>query len=167
VITIRSEVPEDGAAVETLLDFAFEPDRRRRPSYRLRDGITRVDELCFVAETEGRVIGVVRFWPIAIEGKPALLLGPIAVHPAFEGRGNGTRLIETGLAAARQAGFSVVVAIGAASYLGRFGFEPAAPKGFVFPQAVDPARFLILGLEPGALDRIGRRIERANAASAA
>jgi len=166
VLTIRSEAPEDAAAVESLLDIAFEPERRRRASYRLRDGIARIDPLCFVAEADGRVIGVIRFWPIGIEGTPALLLGPLAVHPAFEGRGCGTRLVERGLAAARQAGWRVVVAIGIEPYLGRFGFEPAAPKGFVFPEAVDPARFLVRALEPDALERIGRRIERASAARA-
>jgi predicted N-acetyltransferase YhbS len=161
MVSIRPEKPSDSRAIEPLLDLAFEPGRHSRPSYRLRDGVAKLDSLCFVAEEDGRLLGVVRFWPIEIGGTPALLLGPIAVHPERARQGIGTLLVRAGLNAAREAGWRVVVAIGALSYLGRFGFAPAAPCGLRFPAPVETARFLALELVPGGLDGVAGTIARA------
>jgi predicted N-acetyltransferase YhbS len=163
MVTIRQEKPPDSRSIEHLLDIAFEPARHGRPSYRLREGVARIESLCFVAESEGQVVGVVRFWPIQVDGRPALLLGPIAVHPDAARRGVGSLLVRTGLDAARVAGWRLVVAIGAQGYLGRFGFAPAAPRGLSFPVPVDEARFLVLELVAGALEGLSGRIERAAA----
>lgn len=165
--SIRLEKPSDARSIELLLDTAFEPTRQSRPSYRLREGVPRIDALCFVAESEGQVVGVVRFWPIEVGGAPALLLGPIAVHPDCARRGIGSRLVRKGLGAAKAAGWRVVIAIGAQAYLGRFGFVPAKPRGLVFPVPVDEARFLVLELVPGVLNGVGGRIERARTQAAA
>ncbi len=152
MITIRNEQLADSPAIETLLDTAFEPGRRGRPSYRLREGVAKRDDLCFVAEEGARLVGVVRFWPILVGGTPALLLGPIAVHPNHEGHGTGSRLVRAGLDAARAVGFRLVVAVGVIAYLGRFGFRPAKPLGLRFPVPVDETRFLVLEPAPGALE---------------
>lgn len=165
MIAIRNEQPSDSRAIEKLLDTAFEPGRRGRPSYRLREGVAKRDDLCFVADDGARLIGVVRFWPILVGGTPALLLGPIAVHPDHEGLGTGSRLVRAGLAAATAAGYRIVVAVGVIGYLGRFGFRPAGPLGLRFPVPVDESRFLVLELVPGALDGITGEIEPARAAS--
>jgi len=167
MVTIRPEQPSDTPAIERLLDTAFEPERHGRPSYRLREGVPRIDTLCFVAENDGRVIGVVRFWPIEVSGAPALLLGPIAVHPELARRGIGSRLVRKGLNAAKAAGWRVVVAVGVQAYLGRFGFVPAKPRGLRFPVPVDEARFLVLELVPGALSTAGGRIGPARPAAKA
>lgn len=161
MITIRNERPDDSGAIEQLLDIAFEPSRHGRPSYRLRDGVAKRDDLCFVAEEANHLIGVVRFWPILIGDHSALLLGPIAVHPAHKGQGIGGLLIGAGLAAARTAGFGIVVGVGVVGYLGRFGFQKASPLGLRFPVAVDDAHFLVLELVPGALDGVAGEIQPA------
>lgn len=166
MVTIRNEQPADSRAIEQLLDTAFEPERRGRPSYRLREGVAKRDELCFVAEDGARLVGVVRFWPILIGGAPALLLGPIAVHPDHEGRGIGSRLVRAGLEAAKAAGYRLVVAVGVISYLGRFGFRRASPLGLRFPVAVDDTRFLVLELTPGALEGVSGEIEPARGPAA-
>lgn len=167
MVTIRLEQPSDAPAIELLLDTAFEPARHGRPSYRLREGIGRIDALCFVAESEGKVVGVVRFWPIEVGGLPALLLGPIAVHPTLARRGIGSRLVRKGLSSAKASGWRIVVAVGAQAYLGRFGFVPAKPRGLRFPVPVDEARFLVLELVPGTLTGLSGRIERAKPAAKA
>lgn len=165
MITIRNEQPSDSPSIEQLLDTAFEPGRHGRPSYRLREGVAKREDLCFVALDGARLVGVVRFWPILVGGAPALLLGPIAVHPDHEGRGTGSRLVRAGLDAATAAGFRIVVAVGALTYLGRFGFRAARPLGLRFPVAVDDARFLVLELVPRALEGIAGDIKAAHPAA--
>jgi predicted N-acetyltransferase YhbS len=161
MVSIRNEQPADSHSIEQLLDLAFEPERHARPSYRLREGVPKLDALSFVAEEAGHVIGVIRFWPIQIGGTPAVLLGPIAVHPTHEGRGIGTRLVKAGLEAATEADYRIVVAIGTETYLGRFGFKRASPLGLRFPVAVDDSRFLVLELADGALENVSGRVTAA------
>ncbi len=155
MIEIVPQRSSDGPAVEALLDLAFGPYRKQRPSYRLRDGIAPLAGLSFVARDGGRLAGTLRFWPVTIGGEvPALLLGPIAVHGDHQGRGIGSALITRGLAEARALGHRIVAAIGDRGFLGRFGFLPARTAGLAMPMPVDEARFLALPLEPGALDGV-------------
>ena len=143
----------DGPAIEILLDAAFGAARHARPSYSLRDGIAPIAELCFVARQGSVLVGTIRYWPLAIPGaQAALLLGPIAVDAAHSNLGIGSRLIEHSLSAARARGHDAVAAIGAAGYLGRFGFRPALEFALEFPAAVAPDRFHALGLQPDALN---------------
>ena len=154
--SIRTERPQDGPQIETLLDRAFGMDRHTRPSYRLREGIEPVRSLCFVAEAEGRILGAIRHWPVRIgAAHDALLLGPIAVDPSCERQGIGRSLVQTGLERAAAAGHEAVVAVVAAdtpAFLGRFGFGAADRFGIALPGLDDPRRLLALPLAPGALD---------------
>lgn len=164
MITLRPEEPRDGPEIENLLDTAFEPERHARPSYRLRDGVPPLAALCLVACYEARIVGTIRFWPISIGAEGSgVLLGPIAVHPAQEGRGIGSSLIQRGLEAARQENIGIVLAVGAPAYLGRFGFLPAADFDIGMAGVTDPARFLAIELTPGALAEASGDVGRAHA----
>ncbi|MDD9990973.1 MAG: N-acetyltransferase [Rhodospirillales bacterium] len=158
---IRKERPQDGPEIESLLDRAFGADRHARPSYRLREGVEPVHSLCLVAEAEGRILGTIRHWPVRIGGAgPALLLGPIAVDPDHERRGIGGLLARTALDRAAAVGHTAVVAVGAQSYLGRFGFTSAAQYGISLAGLDDPGRLLVLALAPGALDGVEGAVAR-------
>ncbi len=158
---IRKERPQDGPEIESLLDRAFGADRHSRPSYRLREGIEPMYDLCLVAEAEGRILGTIRHWPVRIGTTgSALLLGPIAVDPPQEGRGIGGHLVRTALDQARAEGHGVVVAVGALGYLGRFGFTSAERYGITLPGLEDSGRLLALALIPGALDGVNGAITR-------
>ena len=164
---IRKERPQDGPEIESLLDRAFGADRHARPSYRLREGIEPVHSLCLVAEAEGRILGTIRHWPVRIgDAGPALLLGPIAVDPDHERRGIGGLLVRTALDRAAVAGHTTVVAVGAQSYLGRFGFTSAARYGITLPGLTDSRRLLALALASGALDGVEGAIARLSAEAA-
>ena len=81
------------------------------------------DGLSFVAVEDGRVIGTVRLWPVtAGAGRPALLLGPLAVDPDCRNRGIGAALMRRALRDARR-GHKAVLLVGDAPYYGRFGFS--------------------------------------------
>ena len=159
--SIRTEGPQDGPHIEALLDRAFGAGRHARPSYRLREGLQPVHDLCFVAEFEGRILGTIRHWPVRIGAtQAALLLGPIAVDPDHERRGIGGRLVRTALRQAAAEGHAIVVAVGALSYLGRFGFTSAARCGICLPHLDDSNRLLVLALAPGALDGVEGAVAR-------
>ena len=73
---------------------ASAPTARRKTSYRFRDGVPPLAELCFVAEDEdGELVGAVRYWPVMAGRQPALLLGPLAIAPARQARGIGRALV--------------------------------------------------------------------------
>src|SRR5690349_19315939 len=95
---IRPERPEDAPLVEALNESAFGPGRFAKSAYRLREGVSQVDELAFVAVEEGKLRGSVRFWPVMIGSQAALMLGPLAVETDQRGRGIGVALMERGLA---------------------------------------------------------------------
>jgi predicted N-acetyltransferase YhbS len=150
MITIRPEQPADVAAREALLDVAYGPVRFTKPSQRLRG--RREPALSFVALAERRVIGTVRLWPVSAGGRPALLLGPLAVHPDCRRRGIGAALMRRSIRAAREAGHATVLLIGDAPYYGRFGFTAAKTAALAMPRAYEPERLLALELAAGALD---------------
>lgn len=151
-IRIEPEHPHDVASILGLAATAHGPGRFARTAYRIREGTSPVAELSLVAKDAGGLVGSVRFTRVAIGGEEgALLLGPLAVHPDYAGRGYGRALIETGLRRAREAEFRLVILVGDLAYYQRVGFSPVPPGQIVLPGPVDPARLLAAELVPGAL----------------
>jgi len=54
--TIRSERPEDAPLVDALNQAAFGPGRFAKSAYRLREGVSQVGELSFVAVEDGKFL---------------------------------------------------------------------------------------------------------------
>jgi predicted N-acetyltransferase YhbS len=146
---LRPETPADYWEVEALYDTCFAPGREALSSYRLRDGIVPVAGLSHVArDGEGILAGAIRYWPVRILRQPALLLGPVAVHPTRQGEGLGRALIEESLAAAAPLGWDRVMLVGDAPYYNRFGFTRL--EGVIMPPPTNPDRVLGRALHPGA-----------------
>jgi predicted N-acetyltransferase YhbS len=94
----------------------------------------------------------VRLAPIRIGAmNGALMLGPLAVAPAYEGQGYGRQLIAECLEHARRDGIRLVLLVGDEPYYGRLGFVPVPLGQIRLPGPVDPARLLAAELVPGAL----------------
>ena len=126
MIKIFLELPEDMFEVEELFDLTFGPGRNTLGSYRFRDGVSPISELCFVMRDEFNVlVGAIRFWPIlvGIKRSPGLLLGPLGVHPTKQGEGLGEILIRTSLKKARSLGWLWVILVGDIDYYKRFSFS--------------------------------------------
>ncbi|MGR3468881.1 MAG: GNAT family N-acetyltransferase [Shimia sp.] len=147
------ERPEDWWEVEALFDLCFAPGREALSSYRLRDGVPPLAELCLVArDADGILAGAVRHWPVRIGDHRALLLGPIAVHPTRQGEGLGRQLMDAALGVARENGHPRILLVGDAPYYGRFGFQRL--PGIEMPPPTNPARVLGYAVAPGAWDGI-------------
>ena len=144
-LSILTERPEDAGAIERLHERAFGPGRFARTAFRLREGAGATPELCFISLVGTLLVGSIRLSPLAIGTEKALLLGPLAVDPAFEGRGIGAALIARSLERARGDGHRLVLLVGDESYYARFGFK-RAPPGLDLPAPVDPGRLLLANL---------------------
>jgi predicted N-acetyltransferase YhbS len=177
MVTIRLERSTDSAAREALLDRAYGDTRFAKASERLREGRLPADGLSFAAVEAGRLVGTLRLWHVSAgPGRPALLLGPLAVAREHQRRGIGTKLMQRVLREARRLGHRALLLVGDASYYGRFGFIAAKSGALRLPGSYEQARLLALELIPGALDgakglvrptgarmpaSVGRTIERA------
>jgi predicted N-acetyltransferase YhbS len=157
--TIDAETAGDVVARETLLDRAMGADRRLKSSERIRHNRLPAEGLALVARDEqGHVIGTVRLWNIeagiSADGQPidALLLGPLAVDSAHEGKGIGGALMRAAITEAAQRGHGAVLLVGDAAYYERFGFFNDKTRHLVMPGYCDRARFLALELKAGWME---------------
>lgn len=159
MIEIDQETADDWWEVEGLYDLCFAPGREALSSYRLRDGIPPVADLCLVArDSDGSLAGAIRHWPVRVGGKWALLLGPVAVHPTHQGEGLGALLIYRSVEIARADRWSRVMLVGDAPYYGRFGFTKL--QGVIMPPPTNPDRVLGLELRDGAWEGVAGVVTR-------
>ena len=149
---LAQETTEDWWEIEALYDLCFAPGREALSSYRLREGVAPVADLCLVAREDGIVAGAIRYWPVRVGEARALLLGPVSVHPTHQGEGLGGWLIRESVERARALGWARVMLVGDAPYYGRFGF--ARLEGVEMPPPTNPARVLGLALAPGAWEGV-------------
>ena len=147
MIHFTDERTADICAREALLDRAMGKARVLKPSERLRRGRVSAAGLALAAHEHGRLVGTVRLWNVDAGGKPALLLGPLAVDPTAQGEGIGSGLMQFALARATDLGHGSVILVGDPEYYARFGFTAALTDGLVMPAPVVRRRFL--GLELG------------------
>ena len=157
MLRLTEESAEDWWEVEALYDLCFAPGREALSSYRLRDGVPPVPELCLVARDEAGIVGgAIRFWPVRVGEHDALLLGPVAVHPTRQGEGLGGFLIRESLAKAAELGWARVMLVGDEPYYSRFGF--ARLDGVEMPPPTNPDRVLGQALVEGAWDGVRGRV---------
>ena len=156
----------DPALIEALLDRAFEPERRQRTAYKLREGTEWLQGLSFAAiDGEEQLVGTIQCWPLALtdaakDGRvkrhPLIMVGPVAVDPGGPGRGFGQALMTAALGALSPEAPLPQVMIGDADYYGRFwGFSAAPTQSWQLPGPHDPARLLVRADNPAVLPKAG------------
>ena len=150
-LVIRPERPSDAESIDRLHERAFGPGRYARTAFRLREGAGHLMDLSFTALVGTLLVGSIRMTPVCAGSSPALMLGPLTVEPAFEGRGIGAALLRRSIDAARAGGHGLVLLVGDEPYYGRFGFKRVPPRQLELPGPVDPGRVLALELAENAL----------------
>lgn len=152
---IVAESAADVTAREALLDAAMGPRRKTKSSEKLRRGRRPSEGLAFVArDASGAVTGTVRLWDVRLGegGRPALLLGPLAVDPSLKGAGIGSALMRHAIAEAARLGHAAILLVGDEPYYGRFGFSAGRTGALAMPGPYERHRLLALELVDGALD---------------
>jgi putative acetyltransferase len=166
-VGLRPEAPEDAPAVREVHRLAF----GRPAEADIVDAIRAADAavLSMVAvvgeESEdagdrlaepGFVAGHVLYTRVTVcceDGEEVSLVGlaPVAVLPAYQGRGIGTMLIEASLEELRAVDYPAVVVVGHPGYYPRFGFLPGSRWGLRWENDVPDDTFMAVELSPGAL----------------
>ncbi|MDE2301078.1 MAG: N-acetyltransferase [Sphingomonadales bacterium] len=152
----------DPALVEALLDRAFEPARRQRTAYRLREGLDPLPALSFAAlDDEDQLVGTIQCWPVALTDPagrrhPLIMVGPVAVLPERQGEGFGKALMTASIAALDPRAPLPQVMIGDPDYYGRFwGFSAEPTGGWTLPGPFEKHRLLVRCANRAVLAREG------------
>lgn len=152
-VRIRPEQPADAGAIRDLTRAAFAgASHTCGYEWRIPDLLREAGALTvsLVADGEGTLIGHVALSPVQVDGREVGLvgLGPIAVQPAWQRQGIGSRLVRAALDRLRERGATGCVLVGDPRFYGRFGF--VADPALVLPGV--PPEYL-LSLRPAA-DRV-------------
>ena len=148
-LVIRPETPADCATIARLTAAAFRhaPHSSHTEQF-IVDALRRAGQLSvsLVAQNGDEIVGHVAVSPVSISSGATgwYGLGPISVLPARQGRGIGSRLMESALAELRRLGAAGCVVLGDPAYYRRFGF--AARPALVLP-GVPPEYFQAMSFE--------------------
>ena len=85
-------------------------------------------------------------------------MGPIAVHPTFQGEGLGSYLINYTIKESEKYGWERAVLIGDIEYYKSFGFFQQNHNKIDFPSPTDPERILLLEIKNNSFDRIKGKV---------
>lgn len=164
---IRLERKDEHRAVENLVREAFW--NVYRPGCfehfvlnQLRDDPAFVQELDFVMEKDGELIGQNMFMRAVIKADdgrdiPIFTMGPICITPEFKRRGYGKKLLDFSLEKAAEMGAGAVCFEGNIDFYGKSGFVCASEFGIRYhgvPEGEDALFFLCKELKSGYLDGI-------------
>jgi putative acetyltransferase len=105
--------------------------------------------LSLVAIVDGSVVGHIAFSRLAVDTADgpvgAVALAPVGVHPDYQDRGIGSRLIRTGIEMLSEQEEQVVLVVGNPSFYERFGFTSSAGKRYPGRQSGPHFMALVLG----------------------
>ena len=164
---IRLEEEKDYKEVECLVRKAFWNVYRPGCSehfviHQLRRDPAFINELDFVMEQGGRIIGQNMFMKTVIDSddktiKDVLTMGPICIDPEIQREGYGKALLDYSLNKAAELGFGAVLFEGNIDFYGKSGFDFASKFGIRYhdlPEDADSSFFLCKELICGYLDGV-------------
>ena len=165
--TIRLENKSDYRNVEDLIRESFWNVYRPGCSehyviHVLRNDSAFIEELDFVMELDGRLIGQNMFMKTIINADdgtvvPVLTMGPICITPELKRKGYGKALLDYSLERAEALGYGAVLFEGNIGFYGKSGFDYASNFGIRYhdlPEDQDASFFLCKELKKGYLDGI-------------
>ena len=151
-MNIREEQPDDVAQIRRVNLAAFETNTEADLVDALRRDAAPIISL--VAEEDGNIVGHIMFSPAMLVADPRVSLmglAPMAVIPARQRAGIGSRLVVEGIERCTRAHVKAVVVLGHAQYYPRFGFVPASELSLGCEYDVPANVFLVRELQDGAL----------------
>ncbi len=153
-IVVRPMLPAEFDTVRALSIDAFDGDPQIGPLLDLlRASWCWEDELSFVAERAGEIVGHVLYSHAFLDAPgrlvDVLLLSPIGVRPDLQRSGIGGRLIRDSFEVLERRSEPLVFLEGHPSYYPQFGFLEAGTLGFTAPSVRIPARAFMVRPLPG------------------
>jgi predicted N-acetyltransferase YhbS len=172
-LRVRQALASDGTAIADVVLAAFGGVQGREINelvLALLADATAQPVISLVAEADGRVVGHILFTRARLEGACAktcaAILAPLSVHPGYQGRGLGGRLIREGLEASGAAGCGLVFVLGHPGYYPKHGFVVAGLNGFEAPYPIPPEHadaWMVQELQPGMVGKVCGRVICADA----
>ena len=166
-IIIRLEREEDYRENENLIREAFwnvycPGCKEHYLMHVLRNDDSCVNELNFVMEKGGKIIGQNVFAKTVIEADDGrvidvLTMGPICITPELKRQGYGKMLLDYTVEKAKEMGFGAVLFEGNIDFYGKSGFDYSSKFGIRYhdlPEDADSSFFLCKELKPGYLDDV-------------
>jgi len=156
-LVVRGEHPGDHAAIRRVHEAAFGRESEGRLVDDLRRaGLFSPDMSLVAVAPGGEVVGHVLHSTVDLEidgvPVPCAALAPLAVLPAYQRRGVGTKLVREGLHRLRLLGYRAVIVVGDPAYYARFGFSRELAAAIASPYAGDAHQ--ALELEVGVLSAV-------------
>lgn len=160
-MTIRNEKPEDYRAVEEMIKKAFwnlsmPGCNEHYFVHQVRKSGDYIPELDFVLEEDGRIIGhiiYVKAKLVAEDGteKDILSFGPFTIHPDYQRKGYGRKLLEHSLEAAEKLGYDTVAIFGNPENYACYGFKNCKRYNVCLEEGVYPVALMVKVLKEDAL----------------
>ncbi len=156
MINIRREAPHDIEAAYQVNKQAFGGTAEANLVNAVRS--CEKNLISLVATDRGKIIGHILFSPMTVEdqveNRSVIGLAPLAVLPAWQRKGVGSKLIRAGLDRCCRDGFKIVAVLGHPDYYPRFGFAPSIKYGIKCEFDAPPEAFMVLELLPGSLEAV-------------
>ena len=164
-LIIRKIEKDDYKEVEVLTREAFWNVYRPGCSehlvlHNLHHNNKSIEDLELVVECNGKIVGHIVYTKGYIDGfdnETFITFGPISVHPKFQRKEIGSKLIRISMQKAARLGYSAIFITGDENYYKRFGFESASKYKIhleCVPVEDEAPFFMVKTLKEDALNNI-------------
>ena len=158
---IRNEKPEDYRTVEELIKRTFwnlsvPGCNEHYLVHQIRKSEEYIPELDFVLEEDGKIIGhiiYVKAKLIADDGteKEILSFGPFTIHPDYQRKGYGRKLLYHSFEVAREMGYDTVAIWGNPENYACYGFKNCKRFHVCLEENIFPVALMVKEFEEGIL----------------
>lgn len=158
---IRNETPKDYRVVEEMIKKTFwnlsvPGCSEHYFAHKVRENADYIPELDFVMEEDGRIMGHILYVKaklLATDGteKEILSFGPFTIHPDYQRKGYGRKLLNHSLDAAKKMGYDAVAIYGNPENYACYGFRNCKRYNVCIEDNIYPVALMVKELEENAL----------------
>lgn len=162
MIIIRNEEEKDYSIVEEMTRKAFynlyiPGCTEHYLVHIMRKHNDFIPELDFVLELDGKIIGNIMYTKARLvdengQEKEILTFGPLCIHPDYQRKGYGKKLLEYSFNKAISLGYDVIVIFGSPSNYVARGFKSCKKYNVCLEGGVFPSAMMVKELENNTLD---------------